>query len=48
MSNIEKIVADYETCRKVWEIGLRVESLFKYEDADSLVICNKDYGCILG
>ena len=24
MSNIEKIVADYETCKKAWEIGLKL------------------------
>lgn len=24
----EKIVADYETCKKAWDIGLRIESVF--------------------
>lgn len=28
MNNIEKIVADYETCRKAWEIGLRAQCVF--------------------
>ena len=30
MANIEKIVADYETCKKAWEMGLRLESVFRF------------------
>ena len=30
MTNIEKIVADYETAKKAWEMGLRIESVFRF------------------
>lgn len=33
MSNIDKIVADYGTCKKAWEIGLRIESVFWWRES---------------
>ena len=37
MSSIEKIVADYETCKKAWNIGLRIESVFSYYENSTVV-----------
>lgn len=37
MTNIKKIVADYETCKKAWDMGLRIESVFAYYHEDGIL-----------
>ena len=44
MRQIEKIVADYETCKKAWEMGLRAKSVFKYDDDRNIILTNGNYG----
>lgn len=44
MCKVEKIVADYETCKAARGMGLRIDTIFKYDENSNLIITNGDYG----